>query len=162
MDPVTLPLTGGCACKAVRFAMNGPPLLVYACHCHDCQARSGSAFSLTVVVETADFELSGAVEILMSEQSTGRELVRRRCSACGGAVASHATSAPDYSSLRAGTFDDTRWMVPAAQAFVESAIPWAVIPGVPAVEWPTFDYHAWGETWRANAPAFVAPDQAGS
>ena len=155
MAPVALPLTGGCACKAVRFSLTGAPRLVYACHCHDCQARSGSAFSLTVVVETAHLELTGPVETLTSTQSAGRELVRRRCSACGGAVASLAGVAPDYSSLRGGTFDDTSWMVPVAQAFVESAISWAVIPGVPAVaDWASFDYYAMGEAWRATAPRF--------
>jgi hypothetical protein len=45
-------------------------------------------------------------------------------------------------------------VVPIAQTFVESAIGWAVIPGVRAVSWDDFDYVALGQEWRAGAPAF--------
>jgi hypothetical protein len=43
---VNLPLLGGCLCGAVRYSLNAAPLLVHACHCHDCQSVSGSAYSL--------------------------------------------------------------------------------------------------------------------
>jgi hypothetical protein len=152
--PVRLPLQGGCSCGKARFSLNGPPLLVYACHCHDCQKRSGSAFSLTAVVRTNDVAVSGPIEVARRSSRAGREIDHSACRACGGRVLSCAVVAPDYASLRVGTFDDARWAVPIAQTFVESAIPWAVIPSVAAVSWQDFDYAALGEAWRATAPSF--------
>ena len=44
-----LPITGGCQCGAVRYAIAAAPLTVYACHCTDCQRQSGSAFALSLI-----------------------------------------------------------------------------------------------------------------
>jgi hypothetical protein len=65
-----------------------------------------------------------------------------------------APVAPEYMSLRAGTLDDASWVVPISQSFVESAIPWAVIPGVRVVPWSEFDYAGLGAEWMASAPEF--------
>lgn len=46
MEVVGLPQRGGCLCGAVRYGLGAAPLLAYACHCHDRQTRSGSAFAL--------------------------------------------------------------------------------------------------------------------
>jgi hypothetical protein len=156
MDEVRLPLTGGCFCGQLRYALTGAPLMAYACHCHDCQKRSGSAFTLSVVIRTADLQVSGEVEVQRYSGPSGRELEHSLCPQCLGRVWVHALAAPDYASVRAGSFDNTSWIVPIAQSWVESAIPWAVMPGVRRVPWEEFDFHALGEEWRANAPRFVA------
>jgi hypothetical protein len=156
MDVVDLPLPGGCLCGAIRYRLNAAPLLVYACHCHDCQTRSGSAFALTVVVRTADLEIAGEPEVARMTSPSGRELNHSFCPECRVRVLVRAVAAPDYASLRAGTFDDASWAVPVAQLYVESAIPWAIIPGVDAVAAENLDFYALGEAWRASAPRFQA------
>lgn len=153
---VRLPLTGGCVCGQLRYALTGPPLLAYACHCHDCQKRSGSAFALTVVIQRADLKVTGKVDARRRTERSGRELEHSFCPLCRGRIWVHALAAPDYASLRAGSFDDTSWIVPIAQTWVESAIPWAVMQGVRNVPPAEFDFYALGEAWRASAPRFVA------
>ena len=44
-----LPQGGGCQCGAVRYEISGPPRVVYACHCTECQRQSGAAFALAAV-----------------------------------------------------------------------------------------------------------------
>jgi hypothetical protein len=151
---VRLPLAGGCFCGAVRYRLNGAPLLVYACHCHDCQKRSGSAFTLTTVICAADLEVSGRLEVVRTASRAGREIDQSHCPVCLTRVMSRAVVAPDYASLRTGTFDDAGWAVPIAQLFVEDAVPWAVMPGVRAIGMEDFDPYALGEAWRATAPPF--------
>ena len=41
------PCTGRCFCEAVQYRITEEPLTFYACHCTDCQKRSGSAFGLS-------------------------------------------------------------------------------------------------------------------
>jgi hypothetical protein len=71
-------------------------------------------------------------------------------------VAAYAHSAPDYATLLAGTLDDAGWVIPIAQTFIESAIPWAVIAGVQVVPWKEFDYVELGRAWAASAPEFAS------
>ena len=155
MQAVALPQAGGCLCGAVRYRLTAAPLLAYACHCHDCQARSGAAFSLTLVVRTADVSVDGAVQIVRRTNRSGREIEDSVCPACRTPTLSRAPVAPDYMSVRAGTLDDAGWVVPIAQTWVESAIPWAVIPGVQQVDWPDFDFVALGRDWAASTPRFA-------
>jgi hypothetical protein len=155
---VRLPLTGGCVCRQLRYELKGAPLLAYACHCHNCQKRSGSAFALQMVIRRADLLVKGEVDAQRRADPAGRELEHSFCPACRGRIWVHNLAAPDYATLRAGTFDDTSWIVPIAQTWVESAIPWAVMPGVRNVPPDVFDFYALGEEWRASAPRFVAED----
>ncbi len=154
MQTVSLPQAGGCVCGALRYALGASPLLAYACHCHDCQKRTGAAFTLTLVIRSGDLTVSGSVDRVPRAAQSGRQVEHGFCPACRVPVFSRAPVAPDYMSLRAGTLDDARWVVPVAQTFVESAIPWAVIAGVRAVEWAHFDFTALGRDWLATAPAF--------
>jgi hypothetical protein len=155
METVALPQAGGCLCGALRYRLTAAPLLAYACHCHDCQSRSGAAFSLTLVVRTADVSLDGTAETVRRTNRSGREVEDSVCPACRTPTLSRAPVAPDYMSVRAGTLDDATWVVPVAQTWVESAIPWAVIPGVRQVAWPQFDFVELGRRWAASAPRFA-------
>jgi hypothetical protein len=154
LTTVRLPQTGGCLCGSLRYALNAAPLLAYACHCHDCQKRTGGAFTLTLVIRAADLDVMGPTETSGRASASGRSVLHSFCPDCRVPVFSQAPGASDYMSLRAGTLDDASWVVPISQSFVESAIPWAVIPGVRVVPWAVFDFAAEGEVWRASAPRF--------
>jgi hypothetical protein len=156
MAVVSLPQPGGCLCGAVRYCLTAAPLLVYACHCHDCQTRSGAAFALTMVIQTVDLSLTGPLDMVRRSTRSGREVEHSHCANCRVPLVSRAPVAPDYMSLRAGTLDDAGWVTPIAQTFVESAIPWAIIPGVRSTPWETFDYAALGREWVETAPEFAA------
>lgn len=154
MSEVALPLHGGCFCRAVRYRVDGAPLMAHVCHCHLCQTRSGSVFSLTVLVRTADLTVEGDLRKVRRTTARGREVDDGACPTCGVYVSACAPTAAEYTSLRAGTLDDAGWVMPIAQTWVESAIPWAVIPGVAQVAIEDFDYYALGKAWRATAPVF--------
>jgi hypothetical protein len=156
MEIIRLPQPGGCACGKLRYRLTGAPLLAYACHCHVCQARSGSAFALSLVVRSADLVLFGdAPEVRRSTSSWGREVNHSFCPECRTRLFGRPVESPEYANLRAGTLDDPSWVAPVAQTFVESAIPWAVIPGVRQVAPDAFDFEELGREWRASAPWFV-------
>jgi hypothetical protein len=157
MDVVSLPQHGGCVCGGIRYRLNAAPLLAYACHCHDCQTRSGSAFGLTVVVRTADVVVTGAPDVVRLATPSGREIDHSICPRCHARLCAQSPATPDYLSLRVGTLDDASWVAPIAQTYVQSALPWAVIPDVRHVAPADFDFVELGREWRAAAPRFEAP-----
>ena len=52
------PYLGHCLCGAVAYRLTGEPLTFYACHCTDCQRRTGAAFALSMIVRRAALELT--------------------------------------------------------------------------------------------------------
>src|SRR5215813_8784142 len=55
MGAMTLPLTGGCLCGALRYETSETPSMAYTCHCTDCQHLTSSAFSLAITVTDGAF-----------------------------------------------------------------------------------------------------------
>ena len=50
-------MDGGCNCGEIRYRVTRAPLTAYICHCHLCQKRTGSAFSMQIVIPADGFEL---------------------------------------------------------------------------------------------------------
>ena len=151
---VNLPLAGGCFCGAVRYSLSGAPVLVYVCHCHDCQPTSGSAYTLNIIVPAAALTFTGPVETFTRTSKRGRETQHMACARCRVGFTGCDITRPDFMVLRAGTLDDASWAIPIAQTFVKSANPWAVIPGVEQVDPKDFNYVNLSVAWRATAPVF--------
>jgi hypothetical protein len=122
---VTLPITGGCQCGALRYQLTEPPLMIYACHCANCQRIAGSAFGLAANVKEASFEFtSGTPATVTWRSEAGNERYGSFCGNCGCRIAHGQTNSIGILSLRAGTFDDASWVVPAAHTWTRSAQPW--------------------------------------
>mgnify|MGYP003299518019 FL=1 len=51
--------TGKCQCGAVNYTLLSSPKTTHACHCFDCQKRTGSAFGISMIVAEDDLYLTG-------------------------------------------------------------------------------------------------------
>ncbi|MGR8949738.1 MAG: GFA family protein [Gammaproteobacteria bacterium] len=111
---------GGCGCVATRYEFACEPLSCYACHCTDCQSRSGAAFTLTVIIPLTEITLT------MRDAATFKRnaIDFRNCSECGGRLWAVWHPVPDFALLAAGTLDDTSWIRPVAHVWTSSAQPW--------------------------------------
>jgi hypothetical protein len=129
LHPPTLPLTGGCPCAAVRFAVHAMPLLVFACHCTECQRWSGSAFALSMPVKRNSFALArGTAKPWRHTGASSFESTFWFCPDCGGRICGERSDRPAVVTVRAGTLDDTSWVRPVAHINLESAQAWERIP----------------------------------
>jgi hypothetical protein len=125
----TLPLTGGCPCAAVGFAVNSMPLLIFACHCTECQRWSGSAFSLSMPVKRACLSLTrGKPKHWHHIGASGFTSKYWFCAECGGRIFHQRSDRPDVVTLRAGTLDDTSWVRPIAHINLGNAQAWERVP----------------------------------
>lgn len=118
---------GGCDCKSVRYRFSGEPLTCYACHCTDCQTSSGSAFALSMIVNSEDIEIIKGDLAINYLDNNGVEVKRHHCSQCGTALWYSADAYPNIYAIKPGTFDDTKWFRPIAHLWVRSAQPWVVL-----------------------------------
>lgn len=115
---------GGCDCGSVRYQLSGEPLTCYACHCTDCQTISGSAFTLSMMVNQDDVEILKGELAVNYLDNNGVEVKRHHCDKCGTALWYSADEYPGILALKPGTFDDTKWFSPIAHLWVRSAQPW--------------------------------------
>jgi hypothetical protein len=147
-----LPLTGGCPCGAIRYEIGAFPLLLYACHCTDCQRRSGSAFALNMPVSTKAFRIvQGTPKGWRRRSPSGVEAISWFCGDCGGRINGERAGQPSTTTVRAGSLDDTSWLSPAAHFFVRSAQPWVRLPdGAACYEDSPPDLGSLEKAWRAS------------
>jgi hypothetical protein len=156
----TLPLTGGCSCGAIRYEVASFPLLLYTCNCTNCQTASGSAFALNMPVSARDFHiLRGEPKAWRHLSPRGVQVTSRFCGDCGGRLYGERAGRDQIVNLRAGTLDDTTWLVPAAHMFMKSAQPWVrawVLPAANAEchETQPADFSTSIPAWRAMWPEF--------
>lgn len=126
---VALPLTGGCQCGALRYEITLAPLMVYNCHCTNCQKIGGGAFSTPLaVLEPALRFVAGEPSLLEWTSDAGNTRFGWFCGPCGCRIAHGQRPSNGVLSVRSGTLDDTRWLAPVADIWTRSAQPWVVLP----------------------------------
>jgi hypothetical protein len=122
-----LPLTGGCACGAVRFELSEPPATASYCHCTRCQHRTGTAASANASVVPGSFRLISGSDHLGTWSPEGG-FHKIFCTSCGAALYSQSPSDPEIVGVRLGAFDRDPGVRPAYRQFVAYAAPWEPIP----------------------------------
>lgn len=115
---------GGCQCKQVRYQFSGEPLTCYACHCTECQKSSGSAYTLSMILNRKDIEIIKGEVAINRFNHNGVIVERHHCSNCGTAFWYGADEYPDIIAFKPGTFDDTKWFKPIAHLWLRSVQPW--------------------------------------
>jgi hypothetical protein len=148
---LSLPLEGGCICGRLRYRITDVPLAVFVCHCRNCQQRTGSAFSLSMLTSRKDFEtISG--ESVWRDLPGGSGALHRQhvCGECLTRTHTDMLAYPDIINVRPGTLDQPQAVTPVAQCWTRIAHPWAIIPGLRSFEEDPEDVPALMEAWRSQ------------
>ena len=147
-----LPLAGGCMCGALRYEVSASPVMIYNCHCTNCQKISGAAFNTSVIVAEHALRFTtgipARVEWVSDQGSTRCGLF---CAVCGSRIVNGGVPSTGVYSLRAGTLDDTSWVEPVGDTFTSSAQPWVrFIEGGLRAERQPPDYAPFVAAYRAQ------------
>ena len=119
-----LPITGGCACGAIRYECTVEPLMAVNCHCRDCQRASGSAYGSALWFPADAVRVSsGRVKFFVKKSDTGNTVSRGFCADCGSPVLASNSNAP-MTIVYAASLDDPGWHRPQLDIFTSSAQPW--------------------------------------
>jgi hypothetical protein len=118
-------MTGRCACGAVRYAVTAPFESANYCHCHRCQRRTGTAWSINAAVPPEGFEITQGAELVHTWTPEGG-FPKSFCSRCGSALFSGGGELTV--GVRMGTLDADPGVRPSHHQWVESAPDWEPLP----------------------------------
>lgn len=130
--------TGCCECSAVTYSITDDPVHVYACHCLNCQTRSGSAFAEHAMVSVSGFTCEGATTAY-KRSANGIEFEEVFCAVCHTRIFNRNSMLPDMVFLRAGTLAGSQNLDPIAHIWISRKQAWIALPeGIPVfAESPT-------------------------
>jgi hypothetical protein len=114
----------------VTYLLRGEPLMTYACHCLDCQKRTGSAFSLGMMVPSEAIELQGNLAAWERTADTGLTNTRYSCQLCGNIIYGVGSLTPELYKLQPGTLNDTSEVEPDVHIWTSRKQPWLHIPEI--------------------------------
>jgi hypothetical protein len=121
-------LRGSCQCGDITLSVAAPPLLTYACFCYSCQKRTGSAFSMGLIVPTDALEVSGPLTAWSRQSEKGVTNTRHSCADCGNIIYGVDDSGMGLAKLQAGLLEDTSHVEPEVYLFARSKQPWVTLP----------------------------------
>lgn len=124
---MTLPITGGCACGAIRYTCAREPLASLNCHCRDCQVSSGAPFASGIVVMKADLQVTGQPKSYAVTASSGGLATRDFCGHCGTPLFTHNEKNAGFTSIRFPTLDDAADFRPQIDIWTTSAASWVCL-----------------------------------
>ena len=133
---MNLPFTGGCVCGAVRYEVSAAPLMMFKCHCRDCQHVTGGGFVPGMLVPATAFRLTkGEVKYHFTPSMAGGKHKRGFCAECGSPVVTQFDAAPERIGIHAASLDDPSWFRPALDVWTSDAQPWDYMnPDLPGFE----------------------------
>ena len=125
---MTTALTGHCQCSAISYSVTAEPVFTYACHCAECQKRTGSAFSMGMVIFTNSLQVEGELTTWSRTSDEGATNTRYSCADCGNIIYGIADNSADFAKLQAGTLDDTSAVEPEVHIWTRNKQAWLSLP----------------------------------
>ena len=121
--PMDKPVSGGCACGAVRYQLTAEPWDIGWCHCRICRVVSGAPALVFASVAACEFAYATGGEKVRSFASTsfGR---REFCGECGTPLTMRVDHQPETVDFTVATLDDPDAVAPGFHIFYASKVSW--------------------------------------
>lgn len=123
--------SGGCVCGAIRYECDAQPMMMFKCHCRDCQHVTGGGYSPVLYFARKDFRLTkGSIAHHSTESMRGGKHKRGFCAQCGSRLTGGESERGI--GLTAGSLDDPALFRPTLDVHVADAQPWDLLdPSIP-------------------------------
>jgi hypothetical protein len=113
-----------CCCGSLRAEATGEPALVCACHCIECQRRTGSPFGVSTLFQKEQVRTKGPSKVYMRGSDSGQKIEFHFCPDCGSTVYLYAESVPDLIGVPLGAFADPSMPWPTLSVWETTRHPW--------------------------------------
>jgi len=123
-----------CACGGLSVEAEGEPQVVSACHCLECQRRTGSAFGLAAFYARESVHPSGPASVYVRKAESDNSVVFHFCPTCGTTLYWEREGAPERVGIAVGGFADPGFPPPARSVYEHRKLHWLELP--PALDRP--------------------------
>jgi hypothetical protein len=131
---MTEPATGGCACGAIRYEISAEPIVMFNCHCRDCQKATGGPYTPVFYVPAKAFKITkGTPKYYETKSEMMGHNLRGFCGECGSRLFGGKS---DFGQgVTASSLDDPGWYKPQHEIWTSDAQAWdAMDPNLPKFE----------------------------
>jgi hypothetical protein len=113
-----------CSCGSLTLALAGDPRLVVACHCRECQRRTGSVFGVGAYFLRAQVQAAGPFNVYVRDARDGRKARLHFCPTCGSTVFWELDLRPEVVGVAVGALADPHFAAPTVSTWETSRHPW--------------------------------------
>jgi hypothetical protein len=118
-----------CSCGAITLSLPEPSKLVVACHCIDCQRRTGAPFGVGAFYPAEVVTISGTPKEFTRAATSGGKVHTYFCPNCGSTVYWKADNLPALIGVAVGALADPKYPAPVRSVFEQSKHIWVQIDG---------------------------------
>ena len=118
-----------CRCGALTLTLAGPPRMVVACHCLDCQRRTGAPFGVGAFYPAEAVAMAGTPKRFTREAASGGKVHSFFCPECGSTIYWQADRLPSMVGVAVGALADPDYPAPTRSVFERSKHDWVRIEG---------------------------------
>ena len=124
--------TAHCGCGQLRAEVAGEPDAVVACHCADCQRRTGSVFGVGAYYPADRVAITGESSTFVRDTASGGAFRQHFCPTCGTTLFWSTGNKPDSIGIAVGAFADASFPPPQRSVWEQSHHAWLGLPdGIP-------------------------------
>jgi len=113
-----------CCCGSLRAEVTGEPTLVAACHCTECQRRTGSPFGVNTYFPKDHVRTYGPSKRYVRGSASGRKAEFYFCPDRGSTVFWYLGRFPDLIGIAFGGFADPSVSSPTLSVWETTRHPW--------------------------------------
>ena len=113
-----------CSCGALTLTLPGASKLVVACHCLDCQRRTGAPFGVGAFYPVEAVAISGTSKAYTRDAASGGKAHNHFCQDCGSTVYWKADNLPSLIGVAVGALADPSYPAPGRSVFEQSKHVW--------------------------------------
>jgi hypothetical protein len=119
-----------CSCGAVTLSFPEKPCrIVVACHCIDCQRRTGAPFGVGAYYPAEVVSISGTSKEFTHAAASGGEIHNFFCPQCGSTVYWKLSTLPALIAVAVGAMADPKYPAPVISVFEQSKHDWVRVDG---------------------------------
>jgi hypothetical protein len=122
-------MKASCQCgKLTADVADGAEAMTIACHCRDCQRRTGSPFGTIAYFPAGAVRVSGEALEFTRPTDAGNHFTTGFCPECGSTIYAKASRMPEITGVPVGAFADPSFAPPIRSVYEQSKHGWMALP----------------------------------